>query len=243
MLSHDGSLAVFDAGLTCRLAPEIAQPFGYLLQALCTGNTDRVVDKLCFFSQNIDESKVDMESFRSDMHQLMLDYVDQKSMNSPDGRPINMGVMVGAMLQCMQKHKLQLRGDVALTIMTMAISESLIRQLDPDFDLVRSTVRIPAFSPSVFVSPKKILFLVFQWDQGKSVRSSIRGATPFPHVLFLVSGALLCSFPQLEASTGRPAQRVVADGEGGHQQRPPHGCGLRGEGTQAGDNTRCECQR
>ena len=157
MLSHDGSLAVFDAGLTCRLAPEIAQPFGYLLQALCTGNTDRVVDKLCFFSQNIDESKVDMESFRSDMHKLMLDYVDQKSMNSPDGRPINMGVMVGAMLQCMQKHKLQLRGDVALTIMTMAISESLIRQLDPDFDLVRSTVSIPAFSTSVFVSPKKIL--------------------------------------------------------------------------------------
>lgn len=150
MLSHDGSLAVFDAGLTCRLAPEIAQPFGYLLQALCTGNTDRVVDKLCFFSQNVGQSRVDMEAFRSDMHLLMTDYVDQKSMNSPDGRPINMGVMVGAMLQCMQKHKLQLRGDVALTIMTMAISESLIRQLDPDFDLVRSSVSNPAISPSVW---------------------------------------------------------------------------------------------
>lgn len=84
--------------------------------------------------------KVDMEAFKNDMHKLMEDYVDQKSMNSPDGKPINMGVMVGAMLQCMQKHKLRLRGDVAVTIMTMAISESLIRQLDPDFDLVRASV-------------------------------------------------------------------------------------------------------
>lgn len=52
MAADDGSLAVFDAGLTCRLAPDIAQPFGYLLQALCTGNTERVVDKLMFFSDN-----------------------------------------------------------------------------------------------------------------------------------------------------------------------------------------------
>lgn len=139
MAADDGSLAVFDAGLTCRLAPDVAQPFGYFLQAMCTGNTDRVVEKLVLFNDGPNE-KVDMVSFRRDMQVLVTEYVGESGMNSPDGKPINMGEMVGAMLQLMQKHKMRLRGDVAVTIMTMAISESLIRQLDPDFDVVKNSL-------------------------------------------------------------------------------------------------------
>mmetsp|Transcript_39020 Transcript_39020/g.90937 ORF Transcript_39020/g.90937 Transcript_39020/m.90937 type:complete len:211 (+) Transcript_39020:2-634(+) len=139
MAAEDGSLAVFDAGLTCRLADDIAAPFGYFLQALCTGNTERVVEKLIQFNDAPTE-KVDLGKFRDEMHVIVTKYAVKGTMRSPDDRPINMGEMVGHMLQVMQKHNLRLRGDIAVTVMTMAISESLIRQLDPDFDLVRSAL-------------------------------------------------------------------------------------------------------
>ena len=42
MAADDGTLAVFDAGLTCALAPDVAEPFGYFLHAICTGNPAKV---------------------------------------------------------------------------------------------------------------------------------------------------------------------------------------------------------
>ena len=54
--------------------------------------------------------------------------------------PVNMGEMIGRILSVLQRHHINLRGDVALTIITMSISEGLIRQLDPNFDCVRSAL-------------------------------------------------------------------------------------------------------
>jgi aarF domain-containing kinase len=151
MAADDGSLAVFDAGLTCKLQPDIAQPFGYFLQAMCTGNTDRVVEKLVLFNE-VPLDRIDLQQFHADMHALVKEHVGDSGMHSPDGKPINMGEMVGSILQVMQKHKMRLRGDIAVTIMTMALSEGLIRQLDPDFDVVRNSlpyfVRFRSWQPA-----------------------------------------------------------------------------------------------
>ena len=58
-----------------------------------------------------------------------------------EGRgPVNMGAMMGHVLMVLQKHSVSLRSDVAMTIVTMSISEGLIRQLDPDFDIVRNAI-------------------------------------------------------------------------------------------------------
>ena len=40
----------FLPGLTCALADDVAEPFGYFLHAVCTGNSDRVADKLILFN-------------------------------------------------------------------------------------------------------------------------------------------------------------------------------------------------
>ena len=53
---------------------------------------------------------------------------------------VNMGAMMGHMLMVLHKHNVSLRGDVAMTIMTMSIAEGLVRQLDPDFDVVRRAI-------------------------------------------------------------------------------------------------------
>ena len=58
-----------------------------------------------------------------------------------EGRgPVNMGAMMGHVLMVLQQHSVSLRSDVAMTIVTMSISEGLIRQLDPDFDIVRNAI-------------------------------------------------------------------------------------------------------
>lgn len=51
-----------------------------------------------------------------------------------------LGDVVGEILLNLQKYKIVLRGDVAASIMTISVSEGLILQLDPDFDMVRSAL-------------------------------------------------------------------------------------------------------
>ena len=63
-----------------------------------------------------------------------------KAGRAPDGGVINLGDLVGEILFKIQKHQLHLRGDVASTIVTMSLVEGLVKQLDPDFDIVGSAM-------------------------------------------------------------------------------------------------------
>eukprot|EP00961_Rhodomonas_salina_P299602 3939063-Rhodomonas_salina.2 len=73
-----------------------------------------------------------------------------------------MGELIGTILNGMQKHKMRLRGDVAVTMMTMAISESLIRQLDPEFDVVKNAlpyfVRSACYRASSLFASLRLVF-------------------------------------------------------------------------------------
>lgn len=110
-----------------------ASPFGYLLHALSTNDAEKVAEKLLQFNQGV--KPVNQENVRSEIQQVM------GGMFGTAGRtPVNMGAMIGQILTVLQRHEISLRGDVALTIVTMSISEGLIRQLDPQFDCVRSAL-------------------------------------------------------------------------------------------------------
>lgn len=77
-----------------------------------------------------------------------------------------MGEMIGRILSVLQKHQINLRGDVALTIITMSICEGLIRQLDPQFDCVRASlpyfVRFRSWQKASLTSGS-------QWEAGEAV--------------------------------------------------------------------------
>ena len=140
MAADDGTLAVFDAGLTCALADDVAEPFGYFLHAICTGMSDKVTDKLILFN-TVPREQLNVPLFSQDLRETMQLYIGEKdAMHAPGGGPIDMGMLVGSLLATMQRHGLVLRGDVAVTLMTMAISESLIRCLDPTFDVVANAL-------------------------------------------------------------------------------------------------------
>eukprot|EP00277_Geminigera_cryophila_P010000 CAMPEP_0179407794 /NCGR_PEP_ID=MMETSP0799-20121207/1720_1 /TAXON_ID=46947 /ORGANISM="Geminigera cryophila, Strain CCMP2564" /LENGTH=196 /DNA_ID=CAMNT_0021179153 /DNA_START=30 /DNA_END=617 /DNA_ORIENTATION=- len=139
----DERVFVLDAGLTTALERDWAAPFGYMLHALTLGNADRVAEKLLMF--NINSAPVNHPAFTAELRHVMNIYMKDGKNASNDGqgagsKPVNMGAMMGHVLMVLQKHQVSLRGDVAMTIVTMSISEGLIRQLDPEFDLVRRSI-------------------------------------------------------------------------------------------------------
>lgn len=149
---------VLDAGMTTSLASEVQADFGQFLHALCTADSDKLVDKILSFhvevsaenrayqgklasnfsSEDPEERRIAREHFRQDVQAAMDKWIDPKGKaTNPNGGPISLGDIIGEVMMSLQKHGVSLRGDVASSLMTMSITEGLIRSLDPEYDLVR----------------------------------------------------------------------------------------------------------
>ena len=109
------------------------------------GDVDGIMNKLIEFNDS--KKKVDISSFRSAVEKQVNMWVGERSNipltapKAPDGGPISIGDLMGGILFQMQRHGLALRGDVASTLLTISISEGLIRQLDPEFDMCRGAMK------------------------------------------------------------------------------------------------------
>jgi len=133
VLYHKDSqtLTVLDAGCTTCLTNESAADFGRFMHGLCTGNANEVVTSLVNFS---DVPVNDLPAFKADIDKSVRRWVAADG-RAHDGSPVCIGDLVGDILFKLGRYNIQLRGDVAASIMSIAVSEGLIRQLDPDFDM------------------------------------------------------------------------------------------------------------
>jgi aarF domain-containing kinase len=131
---HDShTLTVLDAGCTTSLTRESAADFGRFMHGLCTGNTKDVVASLVSFSNR---PVMNQSEFEADIDKSVKRWVAPNG-RAHDGRPVCIGDLVGEILFKLHQYNVQLRGDVASSIMSIAVSEGLIRQLDPEFDMNR----------------------------------------------------------------------------------------------------------
>lgn len=128
----DNHVTVLDAGIATSLDQRTFAPFGKFLHALCSGNTDRIVQYLDGFNESNYKNKVDLTEFKRDIQQIMDKFMPETPLNAAD--------MFGEVMFSMQKHRMLLKGDVASTLFTISISEGLIRQLDPTFDVAKSAI-------------------------------------------------------------------------------------------------------
>ena len=77
--------------------------------------------------------------FRRDVHSIFHKFYNNSAVWNTDGgetESVSIGDVVGQVMLAMQKHGIILRGDVAASIMAMSIIEGLLRQLDPELDIV-----------------------------------------------------------------------------------------------------------
>lgn len=126
-------VTVLDAGIATSLDKQTFAPFGKFLHALCSGNTDCTVEYLQRFNES--RVKVNIAELKCDIQSTMDKYMGPLREN-PE-LPVNAADMFGEVMFSMQKHQMLLKGDVASTLFTISISEGLIRQLDPAFDVAK----------------------------------------------------------------------------------------------------------
>ena len=151
----------------------MANPFGDFLRALCASDVDTIVEKILEF--NVGKTPVDKQAFRAKVKEITDQFKAQQQQaaagedkDQADARAklvrrttqgagphgakeerYALGDVVGEILLNLQKFKIVLRGDVAASIMTISVSEGLILQLDPEFDMVRSgACCVPACPPA-----------------------------------------------------------------------------------------------
>jgi len=132
----DDHVTVLDAGIATSLDKRTFAPFGVFLHALCSGQTDTVVEYLQRFNEA--ELVVNTKQLKSDIQATMDKYMGPFRMN-PEG-PLNAADMFGEVMFTLQRHGMLLKGDVASTLFTISISEGLVRQLDPSFDVAEQAL-------------------------------------------------------------------------------------------------------
>jgi len=129
-------VTVLDAGIATSLQKETIAPFCRFLRAFCSGGTEVVIEYLNYFNEA--KAKVNIDKFRPDI-QAIIDKFMGEARIDPD-KPVNAADMFGEVMFALQKHGLRLKGDVACTLFTISISEGLVRQLDPGYDVAKRAV-------------------------------------------------------------------------------------------------------
>lgn len=132
----DDHVTVLDCGIATSLDKRTFAPFGVFLHALCSGQTDTVVEYLQRFNEA--NLVVNTKQLKSDIQATMDKYMGPFRMN-PQG-PLNAADMFGEVMFTLQRHGMLLKGDVASTLFTISISEGLVRQLDPSFDVAEQAL-------------------------------------------------------------------------------------------------------
>ena len=139
-----GIVTVIDAGLTTSLDPESQTPFGDFLRAVCAGDVDSMTAKLLEFHDG-DLDDIDIPRFKAAMYDITAPFRSEegkglKTSAENDGSCIMVGDVMGSIIIKLPEHGIMLRGDVSSSLVTITLSEGLIMQLDPTFNIVSSAV-------------------------------------------------------------------------------------------------------
>ena len=107
------------------------------------GDVDGIVTSLLEF--DVSKASIDRSSFQAAVEKHVRRWVRPRPLigapKSPEGGPVSIGDLMGGIMFVMQDFKVCLRGDVASTLCAIGISEGLIRQLDPQFDMTSGAVK------------------------------------------------------------------------------------------------------
>lgn len=128
---EDDHVTVIDCGIATHLKKATFAPFGAFLHALCSGDVDNTVKYLQNF--NVSDAPLKMDEFKADIKRTFDKFMGP--LRQHPELPVNAADMFGEVLFSMQRYRMQLQGDVASTLFTITVSEGLVRQLDPAFDV------------------------------------------------------------------------------------------------------------
>lgn len=136
LFQEDGALTMIDAGFTTTLEESHKPAFGRFMKGMINGNPDDIVDALLRFNDGEGRPAPKVDTLRLDVQEACDKFIAPDG-RGHDGRPVCVGDVMGHILFNLGKHNIRLSGDVATSLVSIAVSEGVIRQLDPDFDMNR----------------------------------------------------------------------------------------------------------
>jgi predicted unusual protein kinase regulating ubiquinone biosynthesis (AarF/ABC1/UbiB family) len=136
------TLTVIDAGVTTSLSDDMRAPFMGFLYSMCVGDFSGMARRIVQFAEPPPEGAPphDVAALEATIEDIAAKWVGPDGRSAPDGGPVSVGDLMGNVLFSLGAHGVTLRGDVASSLVTISISEGLIRQLDPEFDMMKAAL-------------------------------------------------------------------------------------------------------
>jgi len=133
MATDDGKLIVLDTGIVSDIGEEAIDKFHSLLESSFINDSKTFVDLLIDLNvRKGDHFDLDREGLERDIDEKFITF-------APDG-VMNFGSFYGSVLHSVEKYKMELRGDVAASIVNMGVMEGMIKSLDADYDLSQRVI-------------------------------------------------------------------------------------------------------
>ena len=136
----DMKLTVIDVGIICTLTgEEQTTQFVQFLYGMCSAKPAVISDTLLAMSTVPDT--IDRAMFAADVAAGLELFVDPATkLSHLDGLPVPVGDVTGEMLRLCNRHRCVLNGEVTTLLMSIAMLEGMLRQLDPSFDMMERAV-------------------------------------------------------------------------------------------------------
>jgi len=134
------SMTVIDAGITCALdGTSSSENFVKFLHAMCTAKGEQLSESLLGMADA--PPTLDREQFDLDIQQAIEMFMDPDTKRNKRGDgPVPVGDITGEVFRTLQRHQVYLHGDVTSLLMSIAMLEGLIEQLDPEFDMMAEAI-------------------------------------------------------------------------------------------------------
>jgi len=164
-------ITVLDCGLVSELEPCMQRRFGRFLASLASGNLEGTMSGISEF--NIRDNIPNLERLRSRVEQILSKFVRLGGGLGPDGRPIQVSDMFGELLKACQVEEIVFRADIATTLVTMNITDGLLRGLYPGFDTV-ANAKPYIFQFSSTALSQKVVSSFYNFVEGGEVHPDFK---------------------------------------------------------------------
>jgi ubiquinone biosynthesis protein len=127
-IQPSGAVAIIDFGMVGALDDALRAQLGRFLIALVRQDPERLASALLELS--VAPSTVDQARLRDDLAVLLHRY------SSEALGDIELGKLIGELLEILRRHRLRVRRDLALLVRAFIIDEGIAAELDPEFRLI-----------------------------------------------------------------------------------------------------------
>lgn len=142
-------LTIIDSGIATTIdGDETMRDFMLLLYGVVNGNYNQISDSMCRmcigymdYEYLTEQEKLKIDNFKKGVKEICNKWIDPDTLTSKqlltrDGDPVPLGDLMSDIFILLSDYEMKLRGDIATSLTSIAMIEGIVKQLDPELDMV-----------------------------------------------------------------------------------------------------------